>query len=223
MRASSARDTIVDQESKHQELAALKQHVRELEAEIGAAEKMSQWPPQGFYGMYYATSGFMLGAFGAVASLLVNMLFAPLAGKSPLELIEVYLTFPMGEQALDLSTDAQGGLILTLGVCLYIGTGMLLGVPLYWVMVRICGKDPSLLKRMVVGAVIAVLLWLIAFYGVLSWFQPTLQGDNWITDPAVLPPWVAAGTHIVFGLTMALLYPLGQFTPYQRPTESSPG
>jgi hypothetical protein len=58
-------------------------------------------------------------------------------------------------------------------------------------------------------------LWAIAFYGVLAWFQPMLLGGNWITDPAILPPWVAAGTHIVFGLTMALLYPLGQFTPYR--------
>jgi hypothetical protein len=32
---------------------------------------------------------------------------------------------------------------------------------------------------------------------------------------------VAALTHLVFGWTMALVYPLGDFTAYRRPTEQA--
>ena len=34
-----------------------------------------------------------------------------------------------------------------------------------------------------------------------------------------VPPWVAAATHLVFGWTMALVYPLGDYASYQRVTE----
>ncbi|MFV0444026.1 MAG: hypothetical protein ACK5Q5_10690 [Planctomycetaceae bacterium] len=210
----------MDLETKRRELAQLRKQVSDLESEILSATSSGtpQWPPREFYGMYYATSGFLLGAIAAAVSLVCNALLAPLAGKSPLELIKVYLTFPMGERALAISAEQGSGLILALGVTLYIGTGMLLGVPLYWLMVRICGRDASLGKRMVVGVVIALILWFIAFYGVLSWFQPMLLGGNWITDPSILPPWVAAGTHVIFGMVMAMLYRLGLFTPYRPVT-----
>ena len=44
-----------------------------------------------------------------------------------------------------------------------------------------------------------------------------IGGDpgNWITNPNYLPWWVAAATHLVFGWTIALLYPLGVYTPYR--------
>lgn len=209
------RNAPMNLETKQRELNQLRERVAALEEELDLEAAGQQWPPRGFYGMYYATTGFLLGALGAAVSLLVNAIFAPLAGKSPLELIKVYLTFPMGERALELQTTVGSGLILALGCTLYIGTGMVLGVPLYLLMVRICGRDARLLKRCLVGSVIALGLWVIAFYGVLSWFQPLLLGGNWITNPAILPPWVAAGTHVVFGLTLAVLYPLGQFTPYE--------
>jgi hypothetical protein len=51
--------------------------------------------------------------------------------------------------------------------------------------------------------------------------QPQLFGGNWIVDPAYLPVWVAAGTHLVFGVAMALLYPLAQFTRYRPAPEKS--
>ena len=31
--------------------------------------------------------------------------------------------------------------------------------------------------------------------------------------------WVGALTHLVFGWTMAIVYPLGEFVPYRRPME----
>ena len=76
----------------------LRARIKELEAEIAADESKRGWHASGYYTAYYATAGFMLGIFGAMASLLFNVICAPIAGKTPLELIRVYLTFPLGEQ-----------------------------------------------------------------------------------------------------------------------------
>ena len=69
-----------------------------LENEIAAADPGPGGGRRAYYSAYYATAGFMLGSIGAIASLLFNLVGAPIAGKSPLELIRVYLTFPLGEQ-----------------------------------------------------------------------------------------------------------------------------
>jgi hypothetical protein len=207
-------------QAKKQKLNDLRLQVARLEGEIRAAESAptaSQWPPQGFYGAYYANSGFMLGGIAAIASLALNIVGAPLAGKNPLELIRVYLTFPLGARALELGPE-RGTLILLLGCCLYIATGVVLGVPFFVALAKLSGD--SLKKRLIVATVLSLLLWVINFYGILAWLQPALFGGDWITDPSILPPWVAAGTHLVFGWTLALLYPLGRFVPYQARTEA---
>lgn len=207
---------------KQQELSELLERVQKLEHELAASESAGQWPPKDFYLEYYATSGFMLGMFGAMVSLLVNVIGAPIVGKSPLELIRVYLTFPLGAKALELAsqqTDVYAigdGVILAVGCCLYLATGMLLGVPFFVVLVRLT-ENKSVGVRLAVATGLSLVLWVINFYGILSWLQPALIGGNWIVDPAVLPTWVAAVTHLVFGWTLALLYPLGRFQPYQQP------
>lgn len=209
-------------EDKQSELAELKARVRELEKEVPKVNAVTEstWPPQQFYGAYYAMTGGIMGIFGALVSLMVNVIAAPVAGKSPLELVKVYLTFPVGERALELSAESNG-LVLAMGCCLYIATGMLIGIPIYFLMVRFCGQNAALSKRLAVVSVIALAIWAINFYGILSWLQPLLFGGNWITDPSIMPAWVAAGTHLVFGWTLALLYPWGQFTPYRPPTHST--
>lgn len=208
---------------KAQELAELRARVQQLEAELAAEESAGGWPPKGFYTEYYATTGFILGMFGAAMSLLVNVIGAPMAGKSPLELIRVYLTFPLGEKALQLAATAKDvyvipdGVILAIGCCLYLATGMLLGVPFFVALVRFTeGKSTG--YRMIVATILAAALWAVNFWGVLSWLQPLLLGGNWITDPKILPPWVALATHVVFGWTLALLYPWGKFQAYEQPT-----
>jgi hypothetical protein len=55
----------------------------------------------------------------------------------------------------------------------------------------------------------------------LSWLQPLLFGGNWITNPAVLPTWVGLITHLIFGWTLALLYPWARFQVYEQPTAES--
>jgi hypothetical protein len=215
----------VDLSSKHEEFEKLKIRVDQLETELREAEITGPWQPTGYYSAYHATGGFVLGGLAAAAALLVNVIGAPVAGKQPLELIRVYLTFPLGEQALLLAEPGRAGqtvsdgMILSFGCCLFLFTGMLLGIPLQLVLAKFNGRA-SLVKRLLIAAMMGIALWLINFYAVLSWLQPLLFGGNWIVDPQHLPLWVAAGTHVVFGLTMALLYPLAQFVHTRTPAEN---
>jgi hypothetical protein len=218
----------MDIPTKRQELDRLRAQVEELEEEISREEAEKGWRATGYYTAYYATSGFLLGIFGAVASLLFNVIGAPIADKSPLELIRIYLTFPLGEQALRLSQAGQDvyvvpdGLILAIGCCLYLATGMLLGIPVYLALTRFAARG-GLAMRLLVASVVSLAIWGVNFYGILSWLQPLLIGGdpgNWITNPAYLPWWVAAATHLVFGWTIAVLYPLGVYTPYRRAWEA---
>ena len=210
-------------EAKQSELANLRRKSSELEAEILEAATVDPFRLTGFYTMYYATTGFMLGLVAAAMSLLVNVIGAPIVGKSPLEIIRIYLTFPLGERALAVTGPTQiyavdNGVILACGVCLYLITGMFLGVPVHVILARFTTKA-STGARMVFAAAIGIILWAIMYYGILSWLQPMVCGGSWITDGEDLPPWVAAGTHVVFAISMVVLYPLGLFAPYQRPTE----
>jgi len=212
-----------------QELEALRSKVENLESQLAHAEHDENWPPREFYTAYYATTGFMLGIFGAAASLLVNIIGGWIVHGDPLRLIKVYLTFPLGAQVLPDDLRPEGvatlppgvdDLVLVFGCCLYIATGMLLGVLFYLLLRRLAG-DGGLGKRLVVSTALALILWGINFYGLLTWIQPLLIGGNWITDPQVLEPWVGALTHLVYGWTMALVYPLGLFSPYKPQTEKS--
>jgi hypothetical protein len=194
------------------ELTALRDRAELLERELEAREPPSGRFP-GFYTAYYATTGFMLGIFGACTSLLFNvvgsLVVADGSGEShPLRLIQVYLTFPLGEKALHI----DHGLTLAVGCCLYLGTGMLLGIVFQLFLSRYAGSA-SLGKRLLVAGLLSLALWIVNFYAILSWLQPLLFGGRWIVD--MIPPWVAAATHLVFGWTMALVYPWGLYVPYQ--------
>lgn len=203
---------------KERELADLKRRVEELESELDHLPSPSGRFP-GYYTSYYATTGFLLGMFGAVASLLLNYfgsLLVSLPGggvQHPLRLIQIYLTFPFGERALQM----DGPLALALGCCLYIATGSLLGILFHLVLTRFTA-DASFGRRLIIGTLFALAVWIVNFYLLLSWLQPLLFGGRWIVD--MIPPWVAATTHLVFGWTMVLLYPWGLYVPYHVESES---
>jgi hypothetical protein len=188
-----------------------------LRAEILERELAAMKPPAGgfvgYYTAYYATTGFMLGIFGACTSLLFNILgslLVPSAGnleQHPLRLIQVYLTFPLGERALHI----DGGLTLVVGCCLYLATGMVFGMLFHLFLTRYT-MGTTLGKRLLVVTLLSLGVWIVNFYCILSWLQPLLFGGRWIVD--MIPPWVAAGTHLVFGWTMVLVYPWGLYVPY---------
>jgi hypothetical protein len=215
-----------DLQIKRQELEELRSRLERLEADLIAAEARPGWQATEYYSAYYATAGFLMGIFGAVTSLVFNIVGAVAVGKSPLELIRVYLTFPLGEKALQLAQGQKvyavdDGVILAFGCCLYLGTGMVLGIPVYMALTRF-SADGGLPKRLLVASLVSLAIWAFNFYAILSWLQPLLIGGdpgNWITNSEYLPWWVAAATHLVFGWTIALLYPLGEYHPYRRPTE----
>ena len=202
-------------------LAQLRAEAAELEAEIDA-EKFGQaageWAKRGYYLTYYATAGFFLGMVGALVSLVFNIAGATVAGKDPLQLIRVYLTFGMGEKALDPAFD--NGLALAMGCVLYIATGMLLGI-IFQVVLSRYASQAGLAGRLVWATVLAVAVWLVNFYGLIAWLQPLLFGGNWIVSNSELPWWVALATHLVFGWTMAVIYPWGEFRPYRLQTETA--
>jgi hypothetical protein len=213
-------ETLADREAR---LSQLRAEAARLQAEIDAdafGRAAGEWARRGYYLTYYATTGFFLGMVGALVSLVFNIAGATIAGEDPLQLIRVYLTFGMGGRALDPAFD--NGLALAMGCVLYIATGMLLGIVFQVVLSRwAAGAD--LLGRLAWATGIAVAIWLVNFYGLLSWLQPLLFGGNWITstDPVYLPWWVALATHLVFGWTMAAIYPWGEFHPYRLQTEDA--
>jgi hypothetical protein len=201
---------------KRRELAELKRRVESLEAELDATASTPSGRFGGYYAAYYATTGFLLGMFGASTSLLFNVVGSLVAfrdgGGHPLRLIQVYLTFPLGEQALHM----EGGLALAVGCCLYLATGMLLGMMFQLFFTRYL-PQASPVRRLAVATLLSLVVWIVNFYGVLSWLQPLLFGGRWIVD--LIPPWVAAATHLVFGWTMAVVYPWGLYVPYRTASE----
>lgn len=212
-------ESLVDREVR---LARLREEAARLEAEIDAerfGRAAGDWARRGYYLTYYATAGFFLGMVGALVSLIFNIAGAAIADKDPLQLIRVYLTFGLGGKALDPGFD--DGLALALGCVLYIATGMLLGIVFQVVLSRYA-TGARLLGRLAWATALAVAIWIVNFYGLLSWIQPLLFGGNWITstDPVYLPWWVALATHLVFGWTMAVIYPWGEFHPYRLQTEN---
>ncbi len=208
----------METDAKQTELDELRQRVAALESQIAAETEHTPFKPKDYYLAYYANSGFMLGSIGAMASLLFNVVGSVLTGRAPLEIIRTYLTFPLGDRAFELPPE-QNGLMLAIGCCLYIGTGMVLGVPVYLALTKWAPRK-ALPARLVVATVVSLLIWVINFYGLLSWLQPAvidMSSENLILER--IPPWVAAATHLVFGWTIALVYPLGEYEPYRRVTD----
>ncbi|MEM7354689.1 MAG: hypothetical protein AAF657_28025 [Acidobacteriota bacterium] len=209
----------MDPENRNRKIEEHRAAIRALEAEGASGTTARRWPPSGFYPMWHLVIGTMFGTLGAVVSLLANVLGAPLFGRHPLELIRVYLTFPMGERALTL----DDGTLLLIGCVLYLVTGALYGILIHFVL-EVFFPGASRRRIWQVAAAIGLALWVVNFYLILSWLQPLLLGGNWIVR--LVPPWVGALTHLAFAGTVAVAETLGwgRFEPYERsvPSEGAP-
>ena len=156
---------------------------------------------------HFTGVGLWQGALAGCVSLVLNIIGSVLwptidgTAQHPLRLIEVYLTFPLGARALDL----EGGSLLALGCIMYLATGMLYGMAFVLVLSYFL-PNANLRDRLIACSLMAVVVWAVNFYGILSWLQPWLLGGAWITE--LIPWWVAAVTHLAFGWTIALVYPL---------------
>jgi hypothetical protein len=165
---------------------------------------ISPWPEKNYKLLAHACTGAWIGAIAGCISLLLNIVgsvaWPTISGheQHALRLIQVYLTFPLGEAAMELSS----GFVLALGCILYVVTGMLYGavfetVLSYWL------PRATWRARVIGCTILALAVWVFNFYAVLNWLQPLLLGGRWIID--LVPWWVAALTHLAFGWTVALL------------------
>ena len=184
--------------------------IRELQGGSAGASIPRDWPPQGYYLVWHVLVGMMLGVIGAGVSLMANVVGAPLFGQHPLQLIRVYLTFPMGARAL----EADAGVVLFVGCVLYLITGAIYGIGFHLVM-STAFRKASTGRRLVAATAIGLGLWMVNFYLVLSWLQPLLLGGSWIVS--MVPFWVAALTHLAFAWTMLLVEGWGHFVPISQP------
>ena len=200
--------------TRQETLDELRDKVAALESELKAQPPRWNRSRAGFYPTYLAWSGAVLGIFGAAASLMLNVIGSLAVNQHPLRLIQIYLTFPLGERAL--AEDLDSGIVLAVGCCLYILTGMVLAIPLHLLLAKFLPQAP-LFSRLVFGTIAGLILWAINFYLILAWLQPLLFGGNWITDPQRIPPWIGAGTHVVFAWVVAALYPWGAFGGERTP------
>lgn len=201
------------QEERLAELDQLRERIAQLEREVAhSSEQVPSWAPQSYYGTYHLLAGMVLGLVAAAASLMFNIVGSAMVGLHPLELIRVYLTFPMGEAALDLDS----GFALAAGCCLYLGTGMFGGIPFHMILTRYFA-GASFGKRFVVAGLLGVGVWIVNYYCILSWLQPRLIGGNWIVER--IPIVVAVFTHVVFGWTMMLVAQWGHFVPPGKNSE----
>ncbi|MCC6579400.1 MAG: hypothetical protein IT440_03105 [Phycisphaeraceae bacterium] len=188
--------------------------IRQLQAEaaVEAGGKTMTWPPRGYYWVFQTVAGLTLGGLGAMVSLGVNILGALIVGVPPLKLIQVYLTFPMGQRALELGPH-EAGAAYFVGCLLYLVTGGLYGIGFHLFMTWYY-DDANFSKRFIVGSVVGLGIWFVNFYLVLSWLQPALLGGNWIVRE--VPIWIGAGTHLVFAWTMVLVQNWSAFDPRSR-------
>ena len=75
----------MNDDTRQSELRELKARVAALESEL--SDTPEHWQAAASYFDYHATSGFMLGMFGAIASRLFNVVGSLAIGQHPLRLI----------------------------------------------------------------------------------------------------------------------------------------
>jgi hypothetical protein len=167
------------------------------------------WQEPGYDVFHFAKVGLLVGGLAGCTSLVVNVVGSVLwpavsdEAQHPLRLIQVYLTFPLGASALQLNS----GFTLALGCLLYLCTGMLYGM-LFVLAISYVVPRAGDKVRMLACSILALFVWAVNFYALLAWLQPLLFGGHWIAE--LIPWWVAAFTHLIFGWTIALLYPLAE-------------
>jgi hypothetical protein len=193
------------QDEVRQQRQALEELEQKLSKISGKPEK--SWYRSGFYTSYYVIAGLILGALAAWVSLAFNVLGAWVAFGDPFRLLRVYATFFGGATILD---GQQDGIAILLALILHSATGAVVGAPIHVVFSRFVA-GMTVQKRIVAGVALGIAMWVINFYGILSWLQPMVSGGQHIIDE--IPIWVAALTHICFALTMMVLQPYWAFDP----------
>jgi hypothetical protein len=195
-----SRDEILQEIERHR--AALVA----LEDQLGDSVAVT-WPPAGFYLTFYVVSGAIIGILGSLTSFVFHVIGSLIVRQDPLLFLRVYGTVFLGAKAL--TTDDLNFFMLVAVVHFSVGAsaGAVFQVLVNWLI-----PDRPILS-VVFGAVYGLLMWVVNFYVVLSWLQPLLVGQAFVLE--LMPIWVSALTHLIYGLTLGILEPLGRFVPYR--------
>jgi hypothetical protein len=201
---------VADRADIEHRLAMHRQAIRELEAELRAAPVAVTWPPPGFYLTFYVVAGLLLGILGSLTSFVFHVVGSLMVNQDPLTFLRVYGTVFLGARAL--TTDQLDFFMLVAVVHFSIGAA---GGAVFHVAVNRWVPDRPLLQ-IGLGAAYGLLMWVVNFYGILVWLQPRLVGQAFVLE--LMPAWVAALTHVIYGVTLGVLQPLGRFVPYRTQT-----
>jgi len=193
-------------------ISEIEQHrirIVQLEAELAAlgAPTTSTWPPTGFYLTYYVVAGAILGILGSLTSFLFNVFGSLIIDQDPYYFLRVYGTVFLGQKALE-TADLNFFMLVAV---VHFSVGAAAGA-VFHVWINRYGPQGAT-QQIVAGAVYGLLMWIVNFYLVLLWLEPALVGQAFVLQ--LMPAWVAALTHVVFGLTLGVLQPLGRFVPYR--------
>jgi hypothetical protein len=184
--------------------------ILELQGQLAADTTAPSWPPHGFYLTFYVVAGTLIGILGSLVSFLFNVVGSLLVNQDPLLFLRVYGTFFLGAKAL--TTDDLTFFMLVAVVHFSVGAiaGAVYHVAVNWLL----PERP--LAQIAIGAAYGLLMWLVNFYGIIIWLQPRLVGQAYVLQ--LMPAWVGALTHLIYGLTLGFLQPLGRFVPYRPVT-----
>jgi len=200
------REEIVDEIEQHR--AAI------LRLESGLGEPViAGWPPVGFYLTFYVVSGLMIGILGSLTSFLFHIVGSLIMKQDPLLFLRVYGTVFLGAKALTTS-DLTFFMLVAI---VHFSVGACAGAVFHVFVNRFFPDRAGL--QIGLGAVYGLFMWVVNFYFILSWLQPALVGGNYILEN--MPAWVAALTHVIYGLTLGVLQPLGRFVPYRPATNGA--
>jgi hypothetical protein len=195
--------------TRDETLRAIEQHrtaITELEAQL-IQPVSTNWPPVGFYFTFYIVAGITIGIIGSTISFLFHVIGSLIVNQDPLLFLRVYGTVFLGAKAL--TTEDLNFFMLVAVVHFSVGAG---AGAVFQVFVSRFVPDRPLL-HIACGAAYGLLMWVVNFYLVFSWLEPRLVGQPFVLE--LMPVWVAAATHLIYGLTLGLLQPLARFIPYR--------
>jgi cytochrome c oxidase cbb3-type subunit 2 len=194
------RDEILREIQTHRAaIAALETRLREVPG--------PSWPPAGFYLTFYVVAGTIIGILGSLTSFIFNVVGSLLVSQDPLRFLRVYGTFFLGARAL--TTEDLNFFMLVAVV--HFSVGAAAGAVFHVLVNRFVPGRAGL--QIVLGAAYGLLMWIVNFYLVIVWLQPRLVGEAYVIQ--LMPAWVAALTHVVYGVTLGVLQPLGRFVAYR--------
>jgi hypothetical protein len=197
-----------DTDRLRDEIAAQRARLAALEQQLGSlAPASASWPPRGFYLTFHVVAGLMIGVLGSITSFLFHILGSLLVNQDPLYVLRVWGTVFLGERAL---TTSDLNFFMLVAV-VHFSIGAVAGA-VFHVLVSFFVPDRPL-RQLGLGAAYGLLMWVVNFYFVLVWLQPRLVGEAYVLH--LMPAWIAALTHLIYGLTLGALQPLGRFQPYR--------